>query len=67
MAGRRAGTVSGYNYSAALKDSGPVWDPATLDRWLSGPQTLVPGSKMYFFLADPQSRADVIAYLALRQ
>jgi cytochrome c2 len=30
---------------------------------LTNPQALVPGTKMYFLLADPQSRADIIAYL----
>jgi cytochrome c len=61
--GRRAGSVPDYAYSPALKASGLTWDPANLDRWLSNPQALVPGTKMYFLLANPQSRADVIAYL----
>jgi cytochrome c len=63
VVGRRAGTVADYAYSPALKASGLTWDPASLDRWLTNPQALVPGTKMYFLLADPQSRADVIAYL----
>ena len=63
VVGRRAGSVADYAYSPALKASGLTWDPANLDRWLSNPQALVPGTKMYFLLADPQSRADVIAYL----
>jgi cytochrome c len=63
VVGRRAGTVPEYAYSPALKASGLVWDAATLDRWLSGPQQLVPGTKMYFSLSDPQKRADIIAYL----
>jgi cytochrome c len=62
--GRRAGSIADYNYSAALKDSGLTWDPATLDRWLSNPSALVPGTKMFFKFDDPQNRADVIAYLA---
>jgi cytochrome c len=63
VVGRRAGTVADYTYSPALKASGLTWDPANLDRWLTNPQALVPGTKMYFLLANPQSRADVIAYL----
>ena len=63
VVGRRAGTVPDYAYSPALKASGLTWDPANLDRWLSNPQALVPGTKMYFLLANPQSRADIIAYL----
>jgi cytochrome c len=34
-----------------------------LDRWLTNPSALVPGTKMYFKLDDARSRADVIAYL----
>jgi cytochrome c len=64
VVGRRAGSIADYNYSAALKDSGLTWDPATLDRWLTNPSALVPGTKMFFKFDDPQSRADVIAYLA---
>jgi cytochrome c len=63
VVGRRAGNIADYHYSAALKDSGLIWDPATLDRWLTNPSALVPGTKMFFKLDDPQSRADIIAYL----
>jgi cytochrome c len=64
VVGRKAGSVPDYAYSAALKASGIVWDPASLDRWLSNPQKLVPGAKMYYSVPDAQSRADIIAYLA---
>ena len=63
VVGRRAGTLGDYNYSAALKASGLTWDAATLDRWLINPSALVPGTKMFFKIDDPQSRADIIAYL----
>jgi cytochrome c len=61
--GRKAASVADYSYSAALKNSGLTWDAATLDRWLQNPSELVPGTKMYFKIDNPQSRADVIAYL----
>jgi cytochrome c len=64
VVGRPAGAIADYNYSTALKASGLTWDPVTLDRWLSNPSALVPSTKMFFKLDDPQSRADVIAYLA---
>jgi cytochrome c len=48
----------------ALKNSGLTWDPATLDRWLSNPSALVPGTKMFFKIDDVQARADIISYLA---
>jgi cytochrome c len=61
--GRRAGAVPDYAYSVALKNSDIVWDEALLDRWLSNPSDLVPGTKMFFKLDDAQARADVIAFL----
>jgi cytochrome c len=64
VVGRRAGSIADYNYSPALKNSGLTWDPAMLDRWLSDPSALVPGTKMFFKLDDAQSRADIVAYLA---
>lgn len=61
--GRRAGAAPDYDYSDALKTSGLVWDEATLDRWLTNPQALVPGTRMYFALPNAKDRADVIAFL----
>jgi cytochrome c len=63
LVGRRAGSIQDYNYSAALKNSGLTWDAPTLDRWLTNPSAVVPGTKMFFQISDPQSRADVIAFL----
>lgn len=64
VVGRKAGAVPDYPYSAALKNSGLVWTPKTLDVWLKGPPKLVPGTRMGFSLADDGERADIIAYLA---
>ena len=64
VVGRRAGTVKGYAYSPALKASGLTWTQDQLDRWLTNPQTLVPGARMFFSVSDAQKRADIIAYLA---
>ena len=64
VVGRVAGTVPGYAYSPALKGSHIVWNRDTVDRWLTNPQGLVPGAKMFFAMPNPQDRADVIAYLA---
>jgi cytochrome c len=63
VVGRRAGSVEGYAYSPALQKAAIVWDEAELDRWLINPSALVPGTKMFFKIDDPQSRADIIAYL----
>jgi cytochrome c len=61
--GRTAGTVSGFDYSDALKKTHIVWNQETLDHWLTDPQTMVPGADMDFYVAKPGERADVIAYL----
>lgn len=64
VVGHGAGLVPNYAYSPALRRSGIVWTAQNLDRWLANPQKLVPGAKMYFSVAKPKDRADIIAYLA---
>jgi cytochrome c len=64
--GRKAGSVPDYNYSAALRNSGITWTDVTLDKWLTDPQKLVPGAKMFFHLDSAQDRADVIEFLKER-
>ncbi|AJP74758.1 c-type cytochrome [Sphingomonas hengshuiensis] len=64
IVGRKAGTIAGFTYSAANKDSGITWTPEKLFQYLEKPQRVVPGTKMAFpGFSDPQKRADVIAYL----
>jgi cytochrome c len=61
---RKAGELSDFRYSPALKRSGIVWTPETLDAFLTNPQALVPGNRMpYAGMADAGNRADLIAYL----
>lgn len=61
--GRAAGSVQGYAYSKALAQAGVKWDERTLDRWLAGPELLVPGQRMGVSVQDPSERADLIAFL----
>jgi cytochrome c len=64
VVGRKAASVSDYNYSDALKKSGITWDEASLDKWLQGPSKDVPGTKMIFpGLKDQADRDNLIAYL----
>ena len=64
VVGRKSGSIAGFNYSAANKNSGITWTPEKLFQYLEGPQRIVPGTKMGFAgWTDPQKRADVIAYL----
>ena len=64
VVGRRAGAVAGFDYSPAMKKSGLVWNAKTLDRFLTKPLALVPGSSMtYDGVPDAAERSDLIAYL----
>jgi cytochrome c len=60
--GRKAGSVAGFEYSAGLKNSGITWNEATLERWLSDPDMVVPDTKMDFHVPKAQERSDLIAY-----
>ncbi|HTH98438.1 MAG TPA: c-type cytochrome [Stellaceae bacterium] len=62
--GRKAGSVPGYAYSPALRNSKLTWTRPNLERWLANPGETVPGNKMGISVPDPASRADIIAYLA---
>ena len=62
--GRKAGSVAGYNYSDANKNSGLTWDEATLTKYLHLPREVVPGTKMAFpGLKSDSDIANLIAYL----
>lgn len=62
--GRKAGAVAGFKYSPALAKAGLAWDEGNLDKWLTSPAKLVPGTIMLFpGLPKPEDRKAVIAYL----
>ena len=64
LMGRRAGSVPGFSYTDAMKNSKLVWDEKALDRFLAKPMAVVPGTAMtYDGVPDPRDRADLIAYL----
>jgi len=65
VVGRKAGSVPGFSYSAANKDSGDTWDEQTLDTYLTDPRKFMPGTKMVFAgLKNTEDRKALIAYLA---
>jgi cytochrome c len=66
VVGRKAGSISGYNYSSAMKEAGFVWDEAKLDRFIANPDEVVPGHNMkpYGGLASKDERSKIIAFLA---
>jgi len=62
--GRKAGSVESFAYSAAMKNSGIVWDEATLGKYLHEPKQFIPGTKMAFpGIPSDKEVADLLAYL----
>lgn len=61
--GRKAGSITGFAYSDALKKSGIIWTKATLDKWLQGPTKLVPGTRMAQTVPDMTERQAIIGWL----
>jgi cytochrome c len=65
VVGRKAGTVEGFAFSPAMKDSGITWDEATLDKFITSPNQVVSGNKMQPFggVADAGDRKKIVDYL----
>jgi cytochrome c len=63
VVGRKAASTA-FNYSPALKASGLTWTRANLDRFLTGPARMVPGTRMSVVMSDAAQRAAVIQYLS---
>jgi cytochrome c len=62
--GRKSGTIEGYNYTDANKNSGIVWDDATFADYIKDPRAKIPGTKMvYAGLKDEARIKDLTAYL----
>jgi cytochrome c len=64
--GRQAGSVPGFRYSQAMKNSNIVWDEKSLDEFIMAPQKALPGNAMPFpGIPDQKQRNDLIAYLEM--
>jgi len=62
--GRKAGTVDGYSYTDANKNSGIVWNEQTFEEYIADPRAKIPGTKMIFpGIKNPQEAKDLWAYL----
>jgi cytochrome c len=66
VVGRKAGSLSGYGFSGAMKEAGFVWDEEKLDRFIANPDEVVPGNSMkpYGGLSSSEDRKKIIAFLA---
>jgi len=62
---RKAAEIADFRYSPAMKRSGIVWTPETLEKFIGDPQAMVPGNRMpYAGMTNANDRADLIAYLS---
>jgi cytochrome c len=65
VVGRKAASGGNFGYSQALANSGIVWDEATLDKFITNPDSVVPNNNMKPFtgIADPAVRKQIIEFL----
>lgn len=62
--GTSAGMRPGFASSSAMKASGIIWTPETLDAFILGPARIVPGNRMSFFgEIDEARRKAIVAYM----
>ena len=63
VVGRKAGTVAGFQYSDALRNSGITWTEELLAKWLENADALVKDNDMEFRVSNADERAALVAYL----
>jgi cytochrome c len=62
--GRPAGSVEGFKYSDAMKESGVTWNEETLEKYIADPRGYIKGNRMAFVgIKDEDDLEDLIAYL----
>lgn len=62
--GRHSGSIEGYSYSNANKNSGIVWDEAVFAEYIKDPRAKIPGTKMVFAgIKNEQEIKDLTAFL----
>jgi cytochrome c len=61
--GRVSGSAPSFNYSDAVKNAHITWEADSLDKWLAGPDQLIPGNDMAFHVESAAERSEIIAYL----
>lgn len=61
--GRKAGTVAGFAYSPAMKDSGITWSSQSLASFIGNPTKLVPGTRMGIRVPNPDDAAAIAGFL----
>ena len=65
LEGRKSGTIEGYSYSDANKNSGITWNEATFKEYIQDPRAKIPGTKMIFAgIKNEKEAGDLWAFLA---
>ncbi len=61
---RKSGSVEGFKYSDAMKNSDIIWNDETLKGFLANPKKYLPGTKMMFGgIKNEEKLSDLIDYL----
>jgi cytochrome c len=64
VVGRKAASVPGFEYSEDLRKSDIVWDEAIIDKFITAPRNLFPGTRMELpGVQDVTTRTGIIRYL----
>lgn len=64
IVGRRAGSVPGFEYTDANRNSTITWTPDVLQQYLANPRGYLPGTKMKFKgVSDANERTALVAFL----
>ena len=64
LIGRKTGTIDGYSYSDANRNSGLVWDETVFAEYIRDPKAKIPGTKMMFSgIKGEQEIKDLTAFL----
>ena len=64
LEGRKSGTIEGYNYTEANKNSGITWDEAAFREYIQDPRAKIKGTKMVFAgIKNENEAASLWAYL----
>ncbi len=64
IVGRKAGSIEGFSYSDALKNSGLVWNENSLRAWMADNTGVMPGTRMRHVGIDDRAEQDfILAYL----
>ena len=68
LIGRKAGTIEGFRYSEANKNSGITWSAETLEPYLADPREVIKGTTMAFVgVKKADERKAIIEFLAAQK